>query len=155
MQSNIFSLFTSDTAVVKTRTVKKPVYQRLLSAPTEIKSDVKSMMRRSRSHPGCLKDLDKPKQTSDLKRGFKKLFSSPRIKKGYGMFSLLICFTSTSIFILLYNVITVIIYSECDLSNLACSLLDNENNSLGRKDTVCSIISSVLSLLNYVILNNF
>ena len=111
-----FLLFISDTTVVKTKTVKKPLYQRLLSAPAETISDAKSMMPRSRSHPGCLKDLDKPKQTSDLKSGFKKLFSSPRTKEGYSKFSILTCFTCTSIFILLYNVIIVIIHSECDLS---------------------------------------
>ena len=102
---------------MKTKTVKKPVYQRLLSAPAETTSDARSMMPRSHSHPGCLKDLDKPKQTSDLKRGVKKLFSSPRTKKGYSKFSILTCFASTSIFILLYNDITFVIYSECDLSN--------------------------------------
>ena len=95
------------------KTVKKPVYKRLLSAPAETKSHSRSMISRSHSHPGCLKDLVKSKQTSDLKRGFKKLFSSPKLKKGYGKFSILTCFTSTGIFVLLYNyVITVVIYSE-------------------------------------------
>lgn len=108
--NKIFFLFISDTTVVTTKTVKKPVYQRLLSAPAETKSHSRSMIPRSHSHPGCLRDLDRPKQTSDMKRGFKKLFSSPKIKEGYGKFSILICFTS--VFMLLYNVITVIIYSE-------------------------------------------
>lgn len=74
-----------DATVGTSNTVRKPVYQRLLSAPAEkTRPDTRSnSMPRSHSHPGCLKDLDKPKQTSDLKCGLKKLFSSPRIKKGY------------------------------------------------------------------------
>ena len=93
-----------------TKTVKKPIYKRLLSAPAETKSDTKSMMPRSHSHPGALKNLGKPNETSDIKRGFKKLFSGPRIKKGYGKFhSILNCCT-----VICFHTCILGFYQSCD-----------------------------------------
>ncbi len=83
-----------------TKSVKRPMYERLLSVPVETLSKSTFKIPRSNSHPGALKDLSKAQEISDFKSGFKKLLSSPRIKRlarrGYSKFSVYLKLLKTS-----------------------------------------------------------
>ena len=69
------------------KTVRRPMFQRLLSVP--VKTQSKSKIPRSFSHPGALNNLpkfDKLKETLNFKSGFKGPGAKKHTKKGYSKF---------------------------------------------------------------------